>query len=297
MKKLLSLLVALALSTSPALALYGGTVNQGAAAASGPWLFTPWLAGAVVSATNGIYTNLLQGNAVLSATNTLFVQLSNGTTAVSPAIAGNQPTNASQGSTTSGQTGTLIEGAVTTSAPTYTTGQTDPLSLDTAGNVRVNCTVGCAGGVNTVVAQTPTVQNAAYANNNSIGAYSTYAVLNGATFSGSINSLVLTSKGGLTGAITVILYRKAPASTCTDKNAYSENSTDEQYILNKITMVPTAVAGATQTFANWLGYIPVLNADSGQTANVYACLVNTSGGNQTPGSTTDVTLAIGAIAP
>lgn len=48
-----------------------------------------------------------------------------------------QPTNAAQGSTTSGQTGPLIQAAVTTSAPTYTTAQTSPLSLDTAGNLRV----------------------------------------------------------------------------------------------------------------------------------------------------------------
>ncbi len=50
----------------------GGTVNQGTAASSGPWIETPWIGGAVNSATNGLYTNVLQGNAVLSATNGLF---------------------------------------------------------------------------------------------------------------------------------------------------------------------------------------------------------------------------------
>lgn len=54
------------------------------------------------------------------------------------ATSANQPTNAAQGSTTSGQTGTLVQGAVTTSAPSYTTAQTSPLSLDTSGNLRVN---------------------------------------------------------------------------------------------------------------------------------------------------------------
>jgi hypothetical protein len=43
-----------------------------------------------------------------------------------------------QGSTTSGQSGTLMQGAVTTAAPTYTTGQTNPLSLTTAGAVRID---------------------------------------------------------------------------------------------------------------------------------------------------------------
>lgn len=43
-----------------------------------------------------------------------------------------------QGSTTSGQNGDLIQGAVTTNAPTYSTTKTDPLSLDTSGNLRVS---------------------------------------------------------------------------------------------------------------------------------------------------------------
>jgi hypothetical protein len=44
----------------------------------------------------------------------------------------------SQASTTSGQKGPLIQGAVTTNVPSYTTGQTDPISLDTSGLLRVS---------------------------------------------------------------------------------------------------------------------------------------------------------------
>ncbi len=44
----------------------------------------------------------------------------------------------SQGSATSGQKGPLLQGAVTTSAPSYTTTQTSPLSLTTAGALRVD---------------------------------------------------------------------------------------------------------------------------------------------------------------
>ena len=47
-------------------------------------------------------------------------------------------TGLAQGSTTSGQTGSLVMGAVTTSAPSYTTAQTSPVSLDTSGGLRVN---------------------------------------------------------------------------------------------------------------------------------------------------------------
>jgi hypothetical protein len=54
------------------------------------------------------------------------------------------PIGLAQGSTTSGQTGSMIMGAVTTSAPTYTTAQTSPISLDTSGNVRMTCS-NCSG--------------------------------------------------------------------------------------------------------------------------------------------------------
>lgn len=50
-----------------------------------------------------------------------------------------------QGSTTSGQTGLLVQCAVTTGAPTYTTAQTDPLNCDTGGNLRVNVMAGPPG--------------------------------------------------------------------------------------------------------------------------------------------------------
>lgn len=43
-----------------------------------------------------------------------------------------------QASTTSGEKGPLVQGAVTTVAPSYTTGQTDPLSLTTSGALRVD---------------------------------------------------------------------------------------------------------------------------------------------------------------
>jgi hypothetical protein len=41
-------------------------------------------------------------------------------------------------STTAGQIGPIVQGAVTTAAPTYTTAQTDPLSLTTLGSLRVD---------------------------------------------------------------------------------------------------------------------------------------------------------------
>ncbi len=61
----------------------GGTVTQGTAASSGPWIFTPWIAGVVNSATNGLFTDILQGNAVLGATNGLYSNVLQGNVALS----------------------------------------------------------------------------------------------------------------------------------------------------------------------------------------------------------------------
>jgi hypothetical protein len=49
-----------------------------------------------------------------------------------------------QGSTTSGQSGTLTLGAVTTALPTYTTAQSSPLSLTTSGYLRVDLPPGAS---------------------------------------------------------------------------------------------------------------------------------------------------------
>jgi len=76
------------------------------------------------------------GNVIGATSNALDVHIKSGSTAG----------GVEQGSTTLGQAGTLIQGAVTTTAPVYTTAQTSPLSLDTTGALRVNVTAGGAGG-------------------------------------------------------------------------------------------------------------------------------------------------------
>jgi hypothetical protein len=57
---------------------------------------------------------------------------------IGAATSANQPSAATSGSTSSGQTGTVAMGFTTTGAPTYTTAQTNPLSLTTAGALRVD---------------------------------------------------------------------------------------------------------------------------------------------------------------
>jgi hypothetical protein len=52
-------------------------------------------------------------------------------------VTGGVATGVAQGSTTSGQSGSMVQCATTTGAPTYASGTTNPLSCDTAGNTRV----------------------------------------------------------------------------------------------------------------------------------------------------------------
>lgn len=61
---------------------------------------------------------------------------------VNPRTAAGAEIALAQGSTTSGQTGYMAMGAVTTSAPSYTNAQTSPLSLMTNGTLRVRHTDG-----------------------------------------------------------------------------------------------------------------------------------------------------------
>ncbi len=84
-----------------------------------------------------------------------------------------------QGSTTSGQSGVLIQGAVTTAAPSYTNAQTSPLSLTTAGELRVAGTFNA--GIIQVSDNTGVAQNVGY-------------------FAGDLNVPVQSVEGGLTGA-------------------------------------------------------------------------------------------------
>src|SRR6202521_5502974 len=60
-----------------------------------------------------------------------------------------------QGSTTSGENGVLDQGATTTAAPTYVTGTTNPLSLDTSGNLR---TIAGSGSTTAVTGNVTVVQ-------------------------------------------------------------------------------------------------------------------------------------------
>lgn len=112
------------------------TVQPGNTPNTTPWLFTINQGGnsATVSAAGALKVD---GSAVtqpVSGTVTANIGTTGGL-ALDTSVTGLQ---VSQGSTTAGEKGGLTLGAVTTAAPTYTTGQSSPLSLTTAGAIRVD---------------------------------------------------------------------------------------------------------------------------------------------------------------
>ncbi len=138
------------------------------------------------------------------------------------------------GSTTSGQTGGLSQGAVTTSAPSYTTGQTNPLSLDTSGNLRV---AGIASASYSGAITNPT---SVLTRPNDTNAYSINDLIASSTTAGSIvvpSFNIVNSAGGVIiprvrlstnvttgwGAVTlqVTLWSAAPTYTNGDNGAYA----------------------------------------------------------------------------
>jgi hypothetical protein len=116
----------------PAGAAQDGTDANGVTPPAGAVGIRGWL--------SGIYSKLASS---ISVTGT-FWQATQPVSAASlplpagAATAANQPTSAAQGSTTSGQTGRLMQGAVTAAAPAYVTAQTSPISLTPAGAVRTD---------------------------------------------------------------------------------------------------------------------------------------------------------------
>lgn len=88
---------------------------------------------------NTVYRQRIQ---ITGTTATAIMAVVNSTPSDSAMGAVVRPVFPAQASTTSGQTGPLIQGAVTTSEPSYTTAQTSPLSLTTAGRLRVDAGTG-----------------------------------------------------------------------------------------------------------------------------------------------------------
>ena len=158
----------------------------------------------------------------------------------------NQPTNAAQGSTTSGQTGPLLQGAATTGAPTDTTGDTWPLSLTTAGGLRTDQS--SWGG--TAITNVPTaVGTAGTGNTPTVNAY----IVGGAGSGGTAGADAATWTAGTTnqtpigceytsgGATALVTAHMGTVGCTTARGLFSDLSSEAG---TAITSTPTAYGTA-----------------------------------------------------
>jgi hypothetical protein len=156
----------------------------------------------------------------------------------------------SQGSTTSGEKGPLMLGAVTTGAPTYTTAQSSPLSLTTAGALRVDGSAVTQPVSGTITANagsgTFTVAGTVTANvgtTNGLALDATLAKLNnaqGSTTSGETGPLILGAV--TTGAPSYTTAQSAPLSLTTAGGLRVDGSAVTQPISAASLPLPTGAA-------------------------------------------------------
>ena len=198
------------------------------------------------------------------------------------ATSANQPTNAAQASTTSGQTGNLHMGAVTTSSPLYTSGQTDPLSLTTAGALRVDATATTqpiSGSVS--ISGTPSVSISGNpvlgAGSNTIGKADVVGNA-GATLdsaAGTANSQALTIQGNSGGIAVPTSLASLPSLAAGSNTIGSINN------ISGAVSLPTGAA----TSANQPTNAAQASTTTGQTGNLHMGAVTTSSPSYTSGQT------------
>lgn len=282
----------------------GGNTIGAVTQASGPWTNNLTQVNSVALGSPSNYgtspgaVSVVGVNAFI--TNTPTVTANAGTNLNTSALALDTSVNGillSQGSTTSGQKGPIVQGAVTTSAPTYTTAQTSPLSLDTSGNLRtsVTNTVTVSGTIAATQSGTWTVQPGNTANSTAwlvtgtggtfpvtgtfwqatqpvsiaatVNTSDTNLVAQGSTTSGQKGPLVL-------GAVTT----SAPTYTTAQSSALSLTTAgalrvDGSGVTQPVSLTSTTVTGtvAVTESGTW-------TVQPGNTANTTAWLVTGTGG-------------------
>jgi hypothetical protein len=278
-----SMPVAIASNQSAVPALQSGTwtVQPGNIANTTPWLATIGQGGnsAIVSATGALK---IDGSAATQPVSASVLPLPTGA-----ATSSNQPSNAAQGSTTLGQTGTLAQGAVTAAAPTYVSGQTNPLSLTPSGLLRVDASstaqsvlqsgtwnVGSEGIGNVVSMATAT----AYVANNSVGGLQSLSVFRTNGGGGTLGKIRVGFKGtSQTPNLVIYVWEANPTTTtCANGTPFSAGAADWPNLVDAYSVTTAAPAGTTMTTGSVDIATPVKNRDGSSTTNLYVCVVTGS---------------------
>ncbi|MGH6794447.1 MAG: hypothetical protein ACREDD_09000 [Methylocella sp.] len=143
------------------------------------------------------------------------------------ATSANQAPAAAQGSTTSGQTGPLVQAAATFRPPSYLAATTNPLSSDQAGQLRVS-----RGTAEMNIGVTTTA--GAYTAGQEVGELISFA---NAVPAGVLQSICVTSKSVVTGSLKAYLFATNPnSSTWADKTTPAINAADLSKLLGYVTL-------------------------------------------------------------
>lgn len=170
-----------------------------------------------------------------------------------------------QASTTSGQSGPLVQGAVTTSAPIYTTAQTSPLSLTTGGLLRVDA----SGTTVPISASSLPLPTGAATSANQTNASQKTQIVDGsgniiASTSNALN-VAITSGGGSGGTSSTFGSAFPSTGTAigqsdgTNMVAFRGDTTNGTFVNVKTSVLPTGAASAAKQPA--LGTAGTASAD------------------------------------
>ena len=150
--------------------------------------------------------------------------------------------------------------------------------------------------LNNVDVITPTVTAGAYASGKSLGGLLTFPVFNTTLRpSGILNNFMVASKTGLTGGMTIYIFSRPPATTCTDNTAFTLATGDQAKLLvQPFVMTPGVVGvGAAESTASQGFGVSIANTElsvapppTPATVNIYVCAI-TAG--VTPASASEYT--------
>lgn len=178
-------------------------------------------------------------------------------------------------------------GSVTTLAPTYSTGTYQPVSLDTAGNLRV-----LTSNQTRTSTLTPTITSGTYGTNFIMGGLLSFTNAFGASGTGIIQSVSLNFKSIQTTSLLLFLFSSNPSSTTwTDNAAAAINAADvfkaHSYVVLSNAQSRLAATADTQYSATGLGI--ALNTGS---TTVWGVLLTSVVLSATTGSTSGMQIAL-----
>lgn len=153
--------------------------------------------------------------------------------------------------------------------------------------------IGAVTGQGAQIAQTPTIQAAAYSAGNIIGAPSTFANALPSSFNGILQSITLAFKGSVqTGLFQVAVFSATPTGTFTDKAAPAIATADSANLIGVYSLSTPVSSLGTHTVFNLDG---IGKQIKGASTSLYAVVICQTALSANPASTTDMIVTLGVL--